>query len=197
MTGDDVEGDLISVGVSSIRRHYFHHNSYNTSLHVLASFPTNDSTAYAQQGELIFAQTSWTPHHYHDLIYLNGFLAIDQFTSPARGPATASPLGLTGVAFAPVGLGRFGPPMGVRANDMAGGAIGYQWFFCDTRKQLIWEVGGAKETTGPTNNGSITTLLRYQAAHGQHKIFVADTFVGKQEARNVAVGGRLELRVKF
>ena len=27
-----------------------------------------------EQGELLFAQTSWTPHHYEDLIYLNAFL---------------------------------------------------------------------------------------------------------------------------
>jgi hypothetical protein len=198
VTGDDVHGDLVVAGLSSIQRHYFHHNTYNTSLHALASFPTDETTPYAEQGELFFAQTSWTPHHYYDLIYVNGFFALDQFTSPARAPATASPIGLTGIGFAPVALGRSGPPMAVRSDDTYGGAIGYQWFFDKLRKQLIWEVGGAKDHAGPSNRGVLGTILSYQSAHGQHTIFVLDGFVAKQEANDsVATGGRAEIRLKF
>lgn len=197
VTGDDVNGDLVATGLSGIQRHYFHDNTFNTSLHVLASFPTDKTTPYADQGELLFAQTSWTPHHYYDLIYVNGFLAIDQFTSPARGPLTASPIGVTGIGFAHTGLGRAGPPMAVRTDDMFGGALGYQWFFDGTRKQMIWEVGGAKEHAGPANRGVLGTILRYQTASGQHTIFLLDGFVAKQETRHVSAGARAEVRLKF
>lgn len=195
--GDDSEGDLMAFGVSGIQRSYLHHNTYNTSLHVLASFPTGATTPYAQQGELLFAQTSWTPHHYYDLIYLNAFLAIDQFTSPARGPLMGGPLGQTGIIFSAPGVGRAGPPIGVLTNDSAGASLGYQWFFDETRKQLIWEIGGAKEYEGPTNRGALATTLRYQTAIGQHFIFVLDGFVAKQEALDVGSGARAELRMKF
>jgi hypothetical protein len=73
--------DLVAFGISGIQRIQGFNNTYNTSLHILGSFPTNGDSAFTQQGELLFAQTSWTPHHYEDLIYLNTFLAIDQFAA--------------------------------------------------------------------------------------------------------------------
>lgn len=195
--GDAVHGDVLAIGLSGIRRHYLHHNTYNTSLHLLASFPTNGVTPYADQGELLFAQISWTPHHYYDLVYLNAFLAIDRFTSPARGPLMGSPLGQTGILFAAAGLGRSGAPLGSRTNDLAGASLGYQWFFNESRSQMIWEVGGAAETDLGANRGVAGTGLRYQHAIGQHFIFVVDGSVAKRESAELGVGGRVEMRVKF
>ncbi len=195
--GDDMFGDLIAFGASGIQRIHGYHNTYNTSLHVLASFPTHGTTPYADQGELLFAQTSWTPHHTEDLIYLNTFVAIDQYTSPARGPLAASPLGQTGILFANPGLGTTGPPLGVRTDDTIGAVLGYQLFFEGTRRQLIWEVGGFKEFRGPVNRGAIGTILRYQQAFGQHYILVLDGYVGKREAVNISPGARVEILLKF
>jgi hypothetical protein len=196
--GDAVHGDLFAFGVSAIRRHYWHHNTYNTSLHVLGSFPINGETPYNQQGELLFAQVSWTPHHYLDLIYLNAFLSIDQFTSPARGPLMGSPLGQTGILFAGAGVGRYGAPIVAQTNNLAGASLGYQWFFDGTRKQLIWEIGGVGETDGGPNRAAAATGLRYQEAVGQHFIVVLEGFVAKRESLpQPGVGGRAELRVKF
>lgn len=195
--GDQTFGDVLAFGLSGIRRVHGYHNTYNTSIHVLASFPTEETTPFAEQGELIFAQTSWTPHHTEDLIYLNGFLAIDQFTSPARGPLAASPLGQTGILFAHPGLGSTGPPLGVRTNNTAGAILGYQFFFDHTRRQLIWEVGGFKEHEGANNNGAAGTILRYQQAFGQHHILVLDGFVRKRESEDVLPGARIEFLTRF
>jgi hypothetical protein len=194
--GDPTFGNLFAFGASSIRRHYGYHNAYNTSVHLLASFPEGPTTPFADQGELLFAQTSWTPHHTEDLIYLNTFWAIDQFTSPARGPLMGNPLGQTGILFAGIGVGRFGAPLAVRTDNLAGASLGYQMFFNHTRDQIIFEVGGAKETKG-VDRGVIGTGLRYQKAIGQHSIFVLDGFVSKQEGQQVAQGARTEWRIKF
>lgn len=194
--GGDGFGNLFAFGASSIRRHHGYHNTYNTSLHVLASFPQGGPTDFADQGELLFAQTSWTPHHTDDLIYLNGFWAIDQFTSPSRGPLMGSPLGQTGVLFGGVMLGQYGAPLAVRTDNLAGASLGYQLFFEGTRQQLIWEIGGAKETKG-VSRGALGTALRYQKAIGQHSILVVDGFVAKHEGRRVSQGLRTEWRVKF
>ncbi|MEO8495400.1 MAG: hypothetical protein ABI614_10035 [Planctomycetota bacterium] len=194
--GDPAFGNVFAVAASSIRRHYGYHNAYNTSLHVLASIPEGPTTPFADQGELLFAQTSWTPHRTEDLIYLNTFWAIDQFTSPARGPLMGGPLGQTGILFAGIGLGRYGAPIATRTDNLAGASLGYQLFFNQTRDQLIFEVGGAKETQG-VNRGAIGTGLRYQKAIGQHSILVLDGFVAKQEGQNVSQGARTEWRIKF
>ncbi|MCA9232163.1 MAG: hypothetical protein KDA57_16060 [Planctomycetales bacterium] len=189
-------GDLLAFGASSIRRQQGYFNTYNTSLHVLGSFPTNGESPFARQGELLFAQTSWTPHHYDDLIYLNAFLAIDEFTSPARGPLAGGPLGQTGLLFSAPGIGRVGAPINVRANDAAGASLGYQYFFDETRQQVVWEFGGQQATDG-ANRGVVATGVRYQRAVGHHWITVVDMTVGKRESDNVASSLRFEARAKF
>ncbi len=193
---DSQAGDLIAYGVSSIRRHQGYFNAYNTSLHLLGSFSTNGDSAFSQQGELLFAQTSWTPHHHEDLIYLNAFLAIDQFTSPARGTLAGGPLGQTGLLFSAPGIGRLGAPIDVRANDAAGASLGYQYFFDETRQQFVWEFGGQKDTDG-TNRGTLATGIRYQRAIGHHWIAVLDATVGKRESENTATSLRFEALAKF
>ena len=194
--GDPTFGNLYAFAASSIRRHHGHHNTYNTSVHLLASIPEGPTTPYADQGELFFAQTSWTPHHTDDLIYMNAFWAIDQFTSPTRGPLMGSPLGQTGILFASVALGQYSAPLAVRTDNLAGASLGYQLQFNATRDQLIFEIGGAKETKGG-NRGVIGTGLRYQKAIGQHSILVVDGFVGKPEEQRVTQGLRTEWRIKF
>ena len=106
------------------------------------------------------------------------------------------PLGQTGVLFAGVGLGRYGAPVAVRTDDTAGASLGYQLFFDHTREQVIFEVGGFKETKGESR-GAMGTALRYQKAMGQHFIFVLDGFVAQPEGRRTAQGARTELLVKF
>jgi len=189
-------GDLFACGVSSIRRHQGYENTYNTSLHFLSSVPTNGSTDYAQRGELLFAQTSWTPHHTNDIIWFNSFYAHDQFTSPVRDISAGSALGQTGILYGNVGLGSYGAPLGSRTNDIAGGSIGYQMFYDGTRQQIIWETGAFKETKG-TSRGAMASAIRYQRAHGQHTIFVVEGFVGKHEHRDWSQGARAEVRIKF
>jgi len=192
-----VYGDVLAYGISGIRRWHGHENTYNTSLHLLGSYPVTGRTDFADQGELLFAQTSWTPHKTEDLIYLNAFWAIDQYTSPTRGPLQGGALGQTGLLFSAPGLGRVGAPIGVRTNNRAGASLGYQMFFHHTREQVIVELGGHKETKGPDNTGALGLMLRYQRAFKQHFIFLVDGFVAKRESMNTSPGARAEIRIKF
>ncbi|MDA1012848.1 MAG: hypothetical protein O3A00_00170 [Planctomycetota bacterium] len=195
-------GSLFAVGLSAIQRLKGFHNVYNTSLHVLSSFPTDGETTASGRGTLLFAQTSWAPHHANDstyledLVYLNAFWAIDQFTSPARGPLAGGPLGQTGILFAAPGLGRFGAPLSNQASDAAGASLGYQMFFEQSRQQLIVEFGGRKDTND-IGDGAIGAGVRYQRAIGQHWIFILDGFTTKREGRGVSPGTRIEFLAKF
>lgn len=194
-SGDGID-DVIAFGISGIRRFHGFHNTYNSSTHILASFPTTGETNLAGQGELLFSQLSWTPHHTHDLIFLNTFWAIDQFTSASRGPLGGGPLGQTGLLFSAAGLGRYGAPLSNQASNTAGGSLGYQMFFNHTKEQIVVEIGGRSDTDG-VNNAAIAGGIRYQRALDQHWLIVVDAFVGKQESRNVSQGSRVELQMKF
>ncbi|MCA9213301.1 MAG: hypothetical protein KDB27_09565 [Planctomycetales bacterium] len=194
---DLVTGDLLTFGVSAIQRHYGYHNTYNSSLHVLGSYPTQGVTPYADQGILLFGQTSWTPHHTYDLVYVNTFWAIDQFTSPARGPLQGGPLGQTGLLFAGTQLGQFAAPLAVRTDDIAGASLGYQLFFNGTRDQVVCEVGGYRETKSRGRDAAIGTMVRYQKAIGHRMVGIVDGSVTKRESTNVTPGARAELLIKF
>lgn len=189
-------GDLLAFGISGIQRIHMPHRTYNTSLHLLASFPGEEESAVAGQGELLFSQFSWTPHHSQDLIYLNTFWAIDQFTAPARGTLAGGPLGQTGLLFSAPGLGRFGTPLSNQASDTAGASLGYQLFFDDTRQQLVIEIGGRQDTQGRAQ-GMLAGGLRYQCAIGQHWIFIFDQTLAKQEGLGLTPGTRVEFLAKF
>lgn len=189
-------GSNTAFGLSAIQRLHGFHNTYNSSLQVLASFPHEGATAVSGQGELLFSQLSLTPHHSNDLVYFNAFWAIDQFTSPARGTLAGGPLGQVGILFASPGLGQYGAPLSNQATDAAGASLGYQLFYDKTRQQLIFEIGGRKNTQG-INDGAMAGAIRYQKAIGQHWIMLLDSFVGKQESRGVGSGARIEFLAKF
>lgn len=196
VNSDTPGASLVAFGVSAIQRIAGYHQTYNTSFHFLASFPTDGETPAAGQGELLFSQISWTPHHSEDLVYLNGFWAIDQFSSAARGPLAGGPLGQTGILFTATGLGRFGAPLSNAAEEVVGASLGYQMFFDETRQQVIFEIGGRKDTND-RDDGAIATGLRYQRAIGQHWILILDGFVAKRESFGVSPGARIELLAKF
>jgi hypothetical protein len=191
-----VHGSLLTVALSGIQRFHGTHNTYNSSLHALASIPTGMETAASGQGELLFSQFSWTPHHTNDLVYLNTFWAIDRFTSAARGPLAGGPLGQTGVLFSAAGLGNYGAPLNNQATNAIGASLGYQMFFCGTRRQVIFEVAGRQDTNN-VDRAAMAGGVRYQQAFDQHWLMVLDGFLAKRESRGLSPGVRVELQMKF
>jgi hypothetical protein len=196
--GGDISGDLIAGGISAVQRI----GSRNTSFRLLASYTPDAETTQATDGALLFGELSWTPHYTDDLIYFTGFVAVDEFSSAARGPATGGPLGRAGINFAAVGLGSYGAPLSSRARDVAGGAFGYQKFYGPTkRRQLLTEVGLRVGTSSEVADSAAATL-RYQMAAGRRLVLVWDGFIGQRDGGALAAdetlyGGRFELVVKF
>lgn len=190
-------GDGFYAGLGSSQRL----GKLNTVFRVNTSVATEGETRGVKNGTLLFAETSYTPWYGQDLVYLNGFWGINEFTSAARSPTAGGPLGRVGILNAAVGLGRYGAPLSNFADNAAGGAIGYQMFFGQLRrKQLTLEIGGR----APTRT---TTLLRqeaaegigarYQQAFGQRVVVVLDVFGVTRETAFASYGGRLEFLVKF
>ena len=195
---DEAAGDLIAGGISAVQRI----GTRNTTFRLLASHALDRETLSGTDGALLFSELSWTPHYTDDLVYFTGFLAVDEFSSAARGPATGGPLGRAGINFASVGLGSYGAPLSSRARDVAGGAFGYQKFYgAAKRRQLLAEVGLRVGTASEVSDSAAATL-RYQMAAGRRFVLVWDAFVGQRDGGAFAEdqtlhGGRFELVVKF
>ncbi len=190
--GQDGVADAAALGVSSVQRI----GLVNTSFRALAS--SVDTIAGSEEGVLLFSEVSWTPTHSYDLVYINNFWAIDRFVSAAHGPGNGGPLGRAGVNFAAVGLGSYGAPLDASAQDVAGGALGYQMFFNRTRTQLILELG-ARLGTASAIQDQYAFTTRYQQAVGRHFVLRLDGFANHTEAfdEDIFFGGRFEFLIRL
>lgn len=194
---DPLVGDMAAFGVSAVQRI----GKMNSSFRVLGSFAVDDETAFSTDGVLLFSELSWTPVHSYNLIYVNNFVAVDTFSSAARGPATGGPLGRAGINFAAVGLGSYGAALSSTARDVVGGAVGYQMFFDNTRRQVIVEAAARIGLEDDVADAFAATA-RFQTAIGRRLVLVVDGFVGFDnglpgQGDETLYGGRLELLTKF
>ena len=174
---------------------------FNTVFRVNTSVAIEKESARVRNGTLLFAEVSHTPYWGQDLIYLNGFWGIDQFSSADRAPTAGGPLGRVGILNAAVGLGRYVAPLSNQADNAVGGALGYQMFFGELRRrQLILEIGGRAPTQTPTllrQQPAEGVGARYQQAFGRRLLVVLDTFGVLREKNQDSFGGRVEFLVKF
>ncbi|MAV28116.1 MAG: hypothetical protein CMQ05_18745 [Gammaproteobacteria bacterium] len=181
-------------GVSDVRRV----GHYNLSTRLLGSHALEEESDIVRDGVLLFAELSWVPAWTDNHVYVNGFLAIDEFTSAARGPATGGPLGRTGIQYRAIGLGRYGASLGNQAAQSFGGAFGYQWFIDPAVNQVIFELGFRQSTNDDfEEQDAIAGAISYRHVLGQHTVVQFDMFSAINFNRANSSGGRVELRVEF
>lgn len=185
-------GDGAYAGVGATQRF----GKINTVFRAEQSVALDDESRRVGTGTLLFSELSYTVPYADDLVYANAFWGIDEFSSAVRGPTAGGPLGRAGVLFEAVGLGRYGSPLNNRAENSAGGALGYQMFFGELhRRQLIFEVGAWQPTDGRDSAQALGS--RFQQAFGRRFVLVLDAFGALREESRDAYGGRVELLVKF
>jgi len=185
-------GDGFNWGAAAIQRF----GKINTAFRVNQSFAIDQETDAVSNGTVFFAETSLTPAYSDDVIYANAFWGIDNFSSAARSETAGGPLGRAGILFASVGLGDYGFGLSNRADDVIGGALGYQMFFNNQRTQLVLEIGGRADTSGNDNN-ALAVGARFQQAIGKRVVFQVDGFVAKNSNANDGSGLRTEILVRF
>ncbi|MGH8548718.1 MAG: hypothetical protein ACRERU_09005 [Methylococcales bacterium] len=169
----------------------------NTTFRVNASIPVHNQTESVGSGVLLLAQLSSTLPHSDDIVYFNTFWNINRFTSAARSPNAGSPVANFGILYGPVGIGRYGAPLGQQIDNTIGTAIGYQMFFNGIDSQLIFEAGARTSTRSDRDEGLLGFGLRFEHAIGQHHVLRLDSFVAGQEGKGVAYGLRTEWQYKF
>ncbi len=187
----DSSGDGLYLGVSSVQRI----GRFNTSLRANASWALDEESAAVSDGLLMFGELSTKPKGSDNIVYCNAFWGIDQYSSAARDPTAGGPLGRTGLMFAAVGLGRFRPALGNRADDAWGIGVGYQLFWDDDRTQLVVEAGGRRSTEdGPD---AVAIGARLQRKLGNRLMLQMDGYVSDPDDAERFAGFRTELLVKF
>ncbi len=185
-------GDGAHFGVAATQRL----GHVNSSFRVNQSFAIDQDTQAVGTGTLLFTELSTDPFGTNDVLYLNGFSAFGHFTSAARDPETGGPLGQVGILFAAVGLGSYLAPLNNRAEDVVGGAVGYQAFFNQQRTQAVLEVGGRLGIGSGTRDAGAVGV-RLQQAVGDRTVLQFDAFVGDEERQPLSYGYRTEILVRF
>lgn len=189
----DNDSDGLFFGLGQTRRI----NKVNLTVRAVQSLAVDRESPAVGTGTLFFTELSYTPSWGHDIAYVNGFWAIDQFSSAIRGPLSGGPLGRTGLMFDAVGLGNYGSPLRNQAMDAAGGVIGYQMFFGELRRQQVTLEFGGRAPTDGNSQKALALGARYQQALGQRVVFIVDAFGSLQNEAPDGYGGRFEFLVKF
>ncbi len=160
------------------------------------SWALDAESASLQDGVLFFQQLNYTPAGGHNNLYLDFFAGFDNYRSAMRAPDAGGPLGATGLLFAAAGLGSYGAPLGNFADRSVGGALGYQMFFNQRRRQVLFELGSRARTD---RGGTLASAagVRFQQAFGRHLILQLDGFGLANPNAKDGFGLRTELLCKF
>ena len=187
-------GDGAFVGLGHITR--FGH--WGSTLRANASWALDQESAAVGSGYLFTHELSRTMPGNSDIVYLNTYLGIDNYTSAARGPSTGGPLGRLGLMNRAVGLGSYAAPLSNKAGEVIGASLGYQHFFdALAYKQLLVELGG-RTPYGSNAEKTIGALgAQYQWGFGRGLALILGGFGSMDEDGETGYGARTELLVKF
>jgi len=169
----------------------------NSTFRINASLPESKGSPTVGSGVLLLSQLSSTLPSSDNLVYFNTFWDIGRFTSATRSPDQGGPLANLGILYGPVGMGRYGVPLGKPIDNTVGTAIGYQMFLGGIDRQLIFEIGGRTSTQSDKDDSAIAFGARYQQTFGDHHVLRLDSFVADQEGMGISYGVRTEWMVKF
>jgi len=185
-------GDTALFGVGSTQRI----GHYNSAIWANVSWAPDERGPRSDNGAVIFTTLSRTLPYSEDIVYVNAFWGIDNYTSAARGATTGGPLGQMGLLYAAVGLGNYGAALSNRPDDAVGLSAGYQLFFNNDRTQLVLELGGRQPTVS-NQNAAVAAGARLQFAIGRRYVLQFDGFVSQQEGGINGAGLRSEFAVRF
>lgn len=195
---DDDNRDGFYVGASSIQR-IPSWGGISTAFRVNASFALDEEVRgnVVGDGVLLTSELSKTVDGSDDIVYFNSFLGIGNFTQAGREAVVGGPLANTGILFASPNLSLYGAEINpFTDDDVIGGAVGYQAFWDNNRRNLILEVAGRHDLAG-TGFDSLGLGFQLQQAVGQHVQLQLEGFYTFNEGREDGTGARAEVQVVY
>ena len=195
---DDADSDGFYIGASAIQR-VPQWGGISTAFRINSSFALEEEIEgnVVGNGTLITAELSKTVKGSDDILYFNSFLGLGNFTQAGREAIVGGPLANTGILFASPNLSTFGAEINpFTDNDVVGGAIGYQAFWDNKRRNLILEMAGRHDLSGDGFD-SLGFGLQLQQAVGQHVQLQLEAFYTLNEGREDGSGVRAEVQVVY
>lgn len=192
---DSSGGDGLYFGFGQTRRF----GKINSTLRANFSSALDTETTAIDDGTLLSSQLSRTMNYNYDILYMNNFVGLGNYTSAARDPSAGGPIGgINGLLFEAVGLGAYGSAISNRTNEAIGGSIGYQHFLDGqfSKRQLVGEIGGRISTDGESRSSG-GMAARYQQALDQHSTLRFDAFLGVYDDSTTGGGVRAEWMFQF
>ncbi|MEM7357974.1 MAG: hypothetical protein AAF431_02625 [Pseudomonadota bacterium] len=166
-----------------------------STLRIAHSVALEEESEFVGDGTLLFGEFNYVPAFTHDNLYLNVFVALDNYTSASRDPLAGGPLGRVGLLYAASGLGSYPAPLSNRANDAVGFSAGYQKINDKKRRQLTVEIGARDSDADDLTQYGIAA--RFQQALGKRVVFQVDGFIADQDRADSSYGVRMEFLVKL
>lgn len=185
-------GDTSYAGLGVIKRI----GLLNTALRFNGSLPDRRQNAVSTKGGLVSLETSFVVFGSEDIVYLDPYVAIGNFTQAAKDPIAAGPLGGLGITYSAFGIGTAISALNSAARDVAGFATGYQAFWDNHRRSLTLEFGTREQLRDHTF-GAQAIGARFQQAFGQRLVLELDTSFTHQEAHHNAWILRTEWAYQF
>ncbi len=195
---DENNRDGFYIGASAIQR-VPSWGGISTAFRVNASFALDEEVAgnVVGDGVLLTSELSKTVDGSDDIVYFNSFLGLGNFTQAGREAIVGGPLANTGILFASPNLSLYGAEINpFTGDDVIGGALGYQAFWDNNRRNLILEVAG-RHDLGGQGFDSLGLGFQLQQAVGQHVQLQLEGFYTFNEGREDGSGARAEVLVVY
>ena len=197
---EDTGGDGYWIGVAATQRAWSPWSElgvFNTTYRANFSFAPEGDTPQMADGKLFSAEISWTPHSSDDVVYVNPFWSIDNYTQAGREPIVGGPFAPLGISFASPSLGNYLSELSSFAVPLVGVAMGYQAFWDNHRRNVVVELAGTKGTDSAYLSDSAALGFQFQQAIGQHFQLQLEGFVSYLEGRDNGSGARVEMLAQF
>ena len=189
---DEEQGDAVYVGLAAIGEL----GLLNTAFRLNSSIALDDDITSVADGVLLSAEFGWSPPSSSDLLYVNPFVAIENFTQAGRETIVGGPLAALGILFASPNLSLYGAEINPIANQVAGFAAGYQAFWDSNRRNLVLEMAGRKDTNG-SGTDSLGFGFQLQQAVGRRVQLQLEGFYTINDNAKDGTGARAEVQVVY
>ncbi len=193
------ELDGFYVGASAIQR-LAALGGISTAFRVNSSFALNEEVqGVVGNGTLLTAELSKTVPGSEDIIYFNSFLGFGNYTQAGREAVVGGPLANTGILFASPSLSTYLAEIDPFVeDDLIGGAIGYQAFWDNKRRNMIFEIAGRQSLRKDgLGVNSLGFGVQYQQAVGQHAQLTLESFYTINENFDDGLGARAEIQIVY
>jgi hypothetical protein len=186
---DDADGAYL--GLSAIQRI----KGISTAFRFNGSLSLDNQTV--GDGVLLSAEISHTVPKSDDIIYINPYLGIGNFTQAGREAVNGGPLGSLGIMFASPNLSLYGAEINPFTNDVVGFAMGYQAFWDDHKRNMILEFASKIDYDGRGFDSYALGFQLQQKINSYVQLTFESFYVVNTEGRDNSAGGRFEVQIVY